>query len=117
MRSKPKSLLAIAKAVLPLGLPQAKLKAFSAALAAGNPLDRPFRRQRRDLTKGCGWLGSFRGCLDILLSHHFFGYDLIWCDRDNSRLFVADPSEYFTRHVAIHLETDKVDEHGHSALA
>lgn len=103
----------IAKAVLPLGLPQAKLQAFSAALAAGKPLAvkgvTPAMAAAGLAASREAWAYAF--CIAFLATIPFGVIATIVA------YFVADPSKYFTQHVAIHLETDKVDERGHSEHA
>ena len=103
----------IAKAVLPLGLPKAKLAAFSKALAVGKALAVPGVTPAM-ATAGLeasreAWAHAFRIAFLVTIPFGVIATVVAY--------FVADPSLYFTQHVAIHLETDKVDEHGHSEKA
>ena len=103
----------IAKAVLPLGLPQAKLHAFSVALAAGKPLAvkgvTPAIAAAGLAASREAWAYAFRIAFLATIPFGVIATVVAY--------FVADPSKYFTQHVAVHLETDKVDEHGHSEHA
>lgn len=100
----------IAKAVLPLGLPQAKLHAFSAALAAGQPLAvqgvTPAMAAAGLAASREAWAYAFRIAFLATIPFSVIATVVAY--------FVADPSRYFTQHVAVHLKTNNVDEHGHS---
>lgn len=103
----------IAKAVLPLGLPKAKLAAFSKAVAAGKALAIPgvtptMASAGLEASREA-WAHAFRIAFLVTIPFGVIATVVAY--------FVADPSLYFTQHVAIHLETDKVDEHGHSEKA
>ena len=93
----------IAKAVLPLGLPQDKLKAFSVALAAGKPLSvpgvTPAMAAAGLVASREAWSYAFRIAFLVTIRFGVIATVVAY--------FVADPSRYFTQHVAIHLETDK----------
>lgn len=103
----------ISKAVLPLGLPKASLAAFSKALAAGKPMS------VKGVTAAIAAAGSYAS--QDAWAHAFRIAFLVTIPfgviATVNAYFVADPSKYFTQHVAIHLETDKVDELGHSDRA
>ena len=96
----------IAKAVLPLGLPQANLHAFSAALAAGKPL----AIEGVTLAMAAAGLAASREAWAHAFRTAFLATIPFGVIATVVAYFVADPSRYFTQHVAVHLETDKVDD-------
>ena len=95
----------IAKAVLPLGLPQDRLKAFSAALAAGIPLSvpgvTPAMAAAGLVASREAWSYAFRIAFLVPIPFGVIATVVAY--------LVADPSRYFTQHVAIHLRTDRKD--------
>ena len=99
----------IANAVLPLGLPKEQLAAFSKALAAGKPLSVPgvtpaIAAAGLEASREA-WTYAFR--IAFLATIPFGVLAVI------AACFVADPSKYFTQHVAVQLETDKAERRGH----
>ena len=96
----------IAKAVLPLGLPAAKLGAFSKALAAGKgaavPGVTPAILAAGTAASRQAWAYAFRIAFLATIPFGVIATVVAY--------FVADPSRYFTHHVAIHLETDKIQQ-------
>ena len=93
----------IANAVLPLGFPKNKIAAFSKALAAGKPLTvegvTPEIAAAGLKASREAWTYAFRIAFLATIPFGIIATISAW--------FVADPSKYFTQHVAVRLEHDK----------
>ena len=97
--------------MLPLGLPRSELPAFSKALAAGKALSvkgvTPAMAAAGLAASREAWSHAFRIAFLVTIPFGVIATVVAY--------FVADPSKYFTQHVAIHLETDRKD--GESEMA
>lgn len=102
-KSAEKLAVYVANAVLPLGFPKDKIAAFSKALAVRKPLTvegvTPEIAAAGLKASREAWTYAFR--IAFLATIPFGVIAII------SAWFVADPSKYFTQHVAVRLEHDK----------